>query len=68
MVYMSEYVIYKMGKTLKSEKCLSGLIRERAEYLISFNQQKETYRMTYPSENVVLICTTAEKLFQNYLY
>ena len=65
ITYIAGFVVKKIGKILKCEECVYSLSGDRYNLITSFiNQKDKGQYLFYPSEDVMYICLTTEKILQ----
>lgn len=62
VIYISGFVCKKLNSKLKCQECLSKLTTQKENAFYSFIHFKNDPNFTYPSNDVVFLCTETEKI------
>lgn len=60
VVYIAGFVVFKLQKTIKCEQCIVALQGNKENFLNSLISKKNRGGLSYPSKDVIKICTIAE--------
>lgn len=67
--YIAGYVVHYLKKQLICDECVQSLVSDTKDlFLFSFINVKNKNGLQYPSEDVLQVCMTAEKLLKNKIY
>lgn len=64
ILYISGFVVRRLQKTIKCEKCQEALIGCKENFLNSLITQKNHGGLTYPSQDVILVCKESEQVLR----
>lgn len=67
VVYIAGFVVYKLNMSLTCEHCMSALIEDNTPTVNTLIGLKSKGALIYPSEDVISICKTCEKLFRKFV-
>lgn len=66
VIYIAGFVAKKLGDSLRCEHCVGLLFGLKENLVGSFVDFKNRGGLSYPSDDLISICRTTEKVFRNY--